>query len=463
MSAPRYLRPAILQVVANELWVVDVVQPVAAVVDPTSGSLLRVVSWPALPPAAEHRWQGEWLALSDGEALWVQAGSGAAARVLPDGEVVVATVHTTTDTQPFRLAAAGPRGAWLAPDPPPQHITRAADAPPPDHGWSRVLLAAPDGSVRVVVVEHPVLDVVGTGSGTALAVDTGHGARRDLGAGHWSWEPETAWLLVPDDEPVPERIAADTAPRMDPPTVPCSAIAGSGLFLWHPDTLDDPEGRHEAPIEPAGGLVWRAGWNARSGSFVRRSIATGEDPASGEVRHRVELGPGAVRSLAGTPDSLFVAAGRPDPAHGLHPSETAPGAVLAVDPADGRVRELLAADSVDVSAHLRPPGDPPADADSYVRYWARYWGDVDGRVAPVTGRMRNGRVEVTGAWPETALEITFDWAPLPGWRLRRRLPLFDELGRPTPPEYSDVHLGEDLATGKIPPVPPGAAGGVLDL
>src|SRR4051794_15781399 len=186
MGAPRFLRPAILQLVAGELWAVDVLQPVAAVVDPPSGEVRRLVSWPMLPAAPDHRWQGEWLALSDGEALWAQAGSGPAARVLPDGEVTLATVRTTTDTQPLRLAAAGPQGAWLVPDPPLQDITSAPDAPPPDQGWWRLLLAAADGTVRTVVVAHPVHAVVGTASGTALAVDTGRGTRRDLGAGHWT-------------------------------------------------------------------------------------------------------------------------------------------------------------------------------------------------------------------------------------------------------------------------------------
>src|SRR5690348_4118610 len=136
MSGPRYLRPAILQVVGEELWAVDAVQPVAAVLDPSSGMVRRLVSWPSLPPSPQHRWQGEWRALSDGEALWVQAGDGPAARVLPSGEVVVATVTTTTDVRRLRLAAAGRHGAWLVPDPPLQDITRDPDAPPPEHGWS---------------------------------------------------------------------------------------------------------------------------------------------------------------------------------------------------------------------------------------------------------------------------------------------------------------------------------------
>src|SRR4051794_6836020 len=267
MGAPRFLRPAILQLVAGELWAVDVLQPVAAVLDPASGAVRRLLSWPPLPPAAERRWQGEWRALSDGAALWVQAAPGPAARVLPDGTVTVATVRTTADPQGSRLAAAGPAGAWLVPGPPLQDITTDPTAPPPDGGWTPLLLAAPDGTVRVVVVEHPVLDVVGTPDGTVLAVDTGRGARRDLGAGHWSWEPEPTWLLVRADAPVPDRISTVTAVVTDAPAVPASRT-NDALFLWHPDTLDDAEGRREAPVEVAGGLLWRAGRGAGRGAVV---------------------------------------------------------------------------------------------------------------------------------------------------------------------------------------------------
>src|SRR4051795_13733972 len=119
MATPRYLRPAILQMVAGELWALDVLQPVAAVLDPMTGVVRNLVDWSSLPPAPEHRWQGEWRALSDGTALWVQAGSGPAARVLPSGEVTVATARTTTDTQSLRLAAVGGGGAWVGAGPPP--------------------------------------------------------------------------------------------------------------------------------------------------------------------------------------------------------------------------------------------------------------------------------------------------------------------------------------------------------
>jgi hypothetical protein len=279
--------------------------------------------------------------------------------------------------------------------------------------------------------------------------------------GHWSWEPDPVWLLVRSDEPVPERIVVGAADEIEPPRRRPSRLQFPAVFMWHPEGSEPIDGVR-VPAEPAGGLLWRAGWDRTSGSYERRSIATGHDPSTGAVRHRVELGPGTVRALMGTATTLFLAISGRVPGQ-LLPFPGAPAAVLAVDPGSGAVRELLPPDSVDISAHIRRLGDPPADEDSYVRFWLRTWAAEDGDVAPVAQGMSRGRAELTGTWPGTTLEITFDWAPLPGWRLRRRLPLFDELGRPTPPEYSGVHLGEDLATGGVPAVPPGATGGVLDL
>jgi hypothetical protein len=61
------------------------------------------------------------------------------------------------------------------------------------------------------------------------------------------------------------------------------------------------------------------------------------------------------------------------------------------------------------------------------------------------------------AWPDTELVLTSDHPELPGVRLRRSVPLFDELGRRAPPEYADVHLHlwEHLATQPLPRPLPG--------
>ncbi|MFI1990565.1 hypothetical protein [Actinoplanes sp. NPDC020271] len=50
----------------------------------------------------------------------------------------------------------------------------------------------------------------------------------------------------------------------------------------------------------------------------------------------------------------------------------------------------------------------------------------------------------------------------PGIRLRRGVRLFDEAGRPDPPEFADIHLVEDIDTGRLPPAG-AASGGFLDV
>ncbi|MEO6881336.1 MAG: hypothetical protein ABI181_10395 [Mycobacteriaceae bacterium] len=47
--------------------------------------------------------------------------------------------------------------------------------------------------------------------------------------------------------------------------------------------------------------------------------------------------------------------------------------------------------------------------------------------------------------------MTFDLDERPGLRLRRMIPLFDEIGRPVPPQYHDMTIKEDLETCRVPP------------
>lgn len=448
MREPRPLDPAHLHVVGDELWVVDAVQPVAAVLDPATGALRRLVGWPDVPAWHEAS-DPEWRTLSDGDALWVQSGSGPPARVAPDGAVVVATVRTTATPERWRLAAAGPGGAWLVGQGPVQDIAASPDAPPPADGGSRLLVAARDGDVREVVVQHPVHDVLGTAEGVLVQVDTGRGRRIDLDLGSWSWEPDHEWLSVPWSHGMPEVVSVRSHATVPAPLVPSARLPG-WPFLWHGTDEGDAAGAGATRHDIAGGLRWLLGWD-RSGSTPRRSVATGHDPGDGGERLRVPLGRGTVRALVGTASALFVAVLRPG----------GQAAVLVVDPASGDVRET-AASAVDVSAHRRPLGPPPADLGSYTRYWLSRWAGESGTVEPAEEGMANGRAAIVGDWPDTALEITFDWDRRPGLRLRRRLRLFDELGRHTPPEYSDVHLMEDLATDHVPPSGD-AVGGVLDV
>ncbi|MCI3922132.1 hypothetical protein MO973_18045 [Paenibacillus sp. TRM 82003] len=69
---------------------------------------------------------------------------------------------------------------------------------------------------------------------------------------------------------------------------------------------------------------------------------------------------------------------------------------------------------------------------------------------------------VSGSWPHTHLELTCRLSDYPGLLLRRREPLFDELGRIAPAPHVGADLMDALETHNLPPA--GAAvDGVVDI
>lgn len=56
-----------------------------------------------------------------------------------------------------------------------------------------------------------------------------------------------------------------------------------------------------------------------------------------------------------------------------------------------------------------------------------------------------------GRWPELVVAVRFRHPYFPGGRMLRRIPLFDELGRPVVPENADLYLMEALETRELPP------------
>lgn len=125
---------------------------------------------------------------------------------------------------------------------------------------------------------------------------------------------------------------------------------------------------------------------------------------------------------------------------------------------------------VDISAHCWPLGPAPVDADSYARSQRDRFSDLDhawhdvetGDSGPLADGTSNWICDLDGSWPHTRLVITFSHRDYPGVRLRRSVPLFDEIGRIDPPEFADIHLMEDLDTGNLPPAS-AAVDGLLDV
>ncbi|GAA2851808.1 hypothetical protein Acy02nite_35490 [Actinoplanes cyaneus] len=74
MTPARTLRPLHLFTDGDVIWAVDEFQPVAALLDASTGTLRDLVSWPRLPPPPTIE---TWQVLGCGRDLWVQPGAGA--------------------------------------------------------------------------------------------------------------------------------------------------------------------------------------------------------------------------------------------------------------------------------------------------------------------------------------------------------------------------------------------------
>jgi len=121
--------------------------------------------------------------------------------------------------------------------------------------------------------------------------------------------------------------------------------------------------------------------------------------------------------------------------------------------------ELRATGSVDITDGCWPLEPRPADAGSYAE---QVLATNAGLGPPMIPDLAGITAALVGEWPDTLLQWTFGLDRYPGLALRRRVPLFDELGRIDPPTYAAVHLMEDLATRPLPP-PTQARDGVLDI
>ena len=454
-AAVRALRPDRLVLLRSGLWVVDRTQPVAAVLDPATGAVRHVVSWAALPPPAalEDLWPPARV-VGDGASLWVQQGVGTpVVRVDVDGIVVAAWPDGAW------LAACGPTGAWCTSSPPQQVLVRDDD--PLELGLlpDRLLHVAPDGTVTTVPTDRPVRSVRATPDALEVRLDDDPATLHELGAGTAELEPSQRVVRLPWSEPLPASLSVgDAAPPVGVDELDDDHDAVRDGGRWHAPWCD-----HDEPGLPAVGLVWHLGWDGdpdvgelRSAQGLhRRCVAVATRP-DGTGARRWDLGGGAVRGAAAAGERLAVTVDRGTwrPA----PTAPAPAEVVALDPRSGALAVLLPGDAVDVTGLGWPLGPRPLDADSYVAQVLRTHDD-GGSLGSGTSEVV---VRVVGAWPDTALEWSFLHDSRRGLLLRRRVPLFDELGRVTPPQYAGVHLDEDLATGALPPAA-AARDGVLEV
>ncbi len=414
----RLLRPGRLVAVGDRVWAVDVVQPVAAVLDAATGDQVALVGWSAAPPG---RWPRDRVVLPAADGRWVQQQ--------PEGPLVLVGedgVRAGRHVSDSVLGAVTAHGAWCAPRARRQVLSPVPDGPTPDHRtFAELYLAREDQVTRTVAVDAPVASVRSVEGALLVEVETGAWDTHHLGASTWELVPRTAWLRLEADADVPDRLSTAEHGCAAPPERPSDLGWRYGRL---PRTGDDEEDR--APHARTGALDWFVGREGSSRNRAEPLTALAVEPG-GPERWRRPLGPGHALTVAGTTDHLWVAV------------EQTGDAPYSPSGAVGVLR---------------------VDADDYAWFWQgrlrsldAWWTDETGSVGPLSSGLSDPRVEVVGDWPATALHITFRWAQRPGVRLRRVVALYDELGRPQEPEYADVHLMEDLDTGNVPSAPaPGA-------
>ena len=391
----RDLRPSRLIERTSGLWAVDDVQPVAAVLDPLTGDVRRIVSWRDLPPAP----LGESGArvLGDGTSLWTQqTADGPLLRVGLDG------VATAAWTGGLMLAACGPGVAWCAPDQPPQELVQGADASPADEpGPDRLLRVSADGRCTRVHTQDRVRSVQAEPEGLLIEVDAPPWTLQHRGANSYEVSWATRWLRLPLDAEVPEAMTLDSHGVPDTGSAgapePIARYDDGGRLYnhWY-DATSDPDDPDVEPVA-ALGLRWHLGWSRwspgdRQNRQSRRVEASAHD-SHGLVRHW-DLGEGTVLAAAPSGARLAVAVAR---SARSGPQGPGPVDVLALNPAQSRVIVLVPPGSIDITEQCWPLVPRPLDADSYTaRVLAanddieHFWHGPDG-ITPLAGGLSQAR------------------------------------------------------------------------
>ncbi|WP_337061775.1 hypothetical protein [Kineococcus sp. G2] len=405
----RRLRAKRVFELSSGLWVVDRVHPVAVVLDPDDGQVRQLVSWAQEPAPQQLGAFRRMFAADDG--LWVQenAAGGPLLRVGLDG------VQHAVWTKTSLLAAAGPGGAWCArPTGPPWRVGSSDPEPTPPATGDVLLHAAPDGTLTEV--------------------------RTDAAVGLVHTTRDAAWVRL------------DLAP-------------------WRPEPTDFPD---------VSWVYWsnrwvRLPWGRTPPASIRADDGVPEAPQAFEAALDLAAGPYDPANAQAAAQRKRVAF---DVERGFAPLRSGEwpwrvhqdgGSTVLRDQRSrgGREVSLAAAQEVDISTGCWPIVPRPVDVDSYLQRVLAEFGSLSAHTLGTSGgHTLDGRdvvdARLLGQWPRVRLEWTFGHTSRPGLVLRRRVELFDEVGRKAYPEYADVALMEDLDTGRIPPADQ-AQDGVLDM
>lgn len=436
-------RPGFLAVVGGHLWVVDRMQPTAEVIDLGSGAVVASPSWPEVLPSTDpdpFDPDGDWRVLAGDRCLWVQQRNGPVAQVSERGFV---TGHYARG---LALTTRSAHGVWCLPPPPKPDLAAHQDAPPPMRPpYTSLQLLGAAGAREIRLNAAGVRGAASYRGDLYLHLEmhTG-GSRTPLIRGRsWLYAPPLQWMRLRRDQPVPDLLGQDVLEPCAGPVVPSSARNGGHLRVTV--RRGSSQVRHS---EPAGGRAWSVGHDPAATKDPPRALAWPTTPTNADPGTPIDLGPGAPVAALGTDQHLWVAVEEPNQ-HDSH-SRPAPTSLLRVDVATGTVSTVLSAGSIDITHRSWPLGPRPIDVDEYVTYWQQLFHQMVTSPTPLADGFSAGRAEAVGSWPDTALHVTFELDSHPGRRLRRTVHLYDELGRPTPPDGTLTHLWEQIETRSLP-------------
>ncbi|OZD40497.1 hypothetical protein CH252_28920 [Rhodococcus sp. 06-1477-1B] len=401
MSAPsserRLLRPRYTRFAAGRLWVIDETQPVAALLEPTSGQIDRIVSWPEIPSPSPAL-----TIASHADRVWLQyRGTDVLSCVTVDG------VHHAEYLEGSHLLTAGSSGAWcFRPTRTRDDVARTADEPPLPRPRSRppLLLAHPGGGTSPIDVDGVLVAADFDEQSVHLAVEHTPWSRTYRGTptpAGYVLQQSKSWIHLPLDAST-TRIELDDYPR--------SRADGA----WHTSEYTDITYNelHRRKRAIGDGVRWHWGVTGRHGGVL---IAKAFRAGSSTPVCEIELP--EVRAYEGTAygDQLWLLVRSVDGAsrHLVR---------LSIDTAESELDTAI--DDLDITGYCRPVAPAPPDHASYVRYCIRR---LDGR--RFSKRMHDVRGEFIGDWPHGRLHISFTHDDYEGLTVVTRLNLYDEQGR----------------------------------
>jgi len=431
----RFLRPRYVFFAAAHLWVVDERQPVAALIDPHTESLVGLVAWTDLPPAPPG--SGPVQIAADESGLWIQNHR--------DGPLVhlgIDGIDRSEYTEGRHLVAAGSAGAWC------MMTTRRHDdiAPSPDipprtlRRKPALLVSKPGGGMRHVEV----------GAAAIISAEFDESSLY-LGVEHDPWERvprvdstggkragfelrySSSVLQISLHDPDPLRIDRDTYLCAEDRQVACTSE--------YADVSYNEKRRRKRAFDGDVRWYWGKDPSTRGATIVR--ALRGEDPSP--VTTLMLSGMDVAHGVAGVGRLWLVARAATRPAVGR--------SVLSTG-VDGGIHSLITG-RIDITDRCWPVGPEPLDHHRYVQYCLRGLDRIrfSDKVDQVSARY-------VGHWPSGRIHVRFQHRDYPGLLLTARLNLYDEQGIRLDNllSYASAELREQADTRAYPPASEAIAG-----